>query len=328
MKTRIGTVFAFLVIASFMIAHVPAYGVHSDDPTVSVPDGTSICTENVEECFTPNRLSVAPGTTVTWSNDDASTPIHTVTSGVITDDTPGSEFDTDFSFATGTTFEHTFDEEGEYPYFCLLHPAMAGTIIVEAAHDDDHGDTMGGDNMPSDGEQEMIETPIMDDTDMEPMMDTDTMMDGTMGGMEMMMTEDGEIMVQVRAMSDPTAGQPLDIQLMFTDADGNELEHVNYEVLVTQGTSRVASDNAGHSHAGTEMVRTRTLETSDPVDVKVTLQGMGLPGTALADRTGPIGETIEFANVPEFGTIAAMILVVAIVSIIAVTSRSSVFPRI
>jgi plastocyanin len=28
------------------------------------------------------------------------------------------------------TLEHTFTEAGEYPYFCLLHPNMVGTVSV------------------------------------------------------------------------------------------------------------------------------------------------------------------------------------------------------
>ena len=46
--------------------------------------------------------------------------------------------------------------------------------------------------------------------------------------------------------------------------------------------------------------------------------------------TGPIGLTNTAQVVPEFGTIAAMILVVAIVSIIAITSKSklSLAPRL
>ena len=35
--------------------------------------------------------------------------------------------------APAATFEHTFTEAGEYPYFCLLHPNMVGTVIVTAA---------------------------------------------------------------------------------------------------------------------------------------------------------------------------------------------------
>ena len=65
---------------------------------------------------------------------------------------------------------------------------------------------------------------------------------------------------------------------------------------------------------------------ADPVDITITFQGYGID-----TKTGPIGEVVTFTNVvPEFGTIAAMILAVAIVSIIAVTARSklSLTPRI
>jgi plastocyanin len=30
----------------------------------------------------------------------------------------------------GATFEHTFTEAGEFPYFFVLHPNMVGTVIV------------------------------------------------------------------------------------------------------------------------------------------------------------------------------------------------------
>ena len=72
---------------------------------------------------------------------------------------------------------------------------------------------------------------------------------------------------------------------------------------------------------------TAPLSSSDPVDITVTFQGYGVDDP----KTGPIGEQVVFTNVvPEFGTIAAMILVVAIVSIIAVTAKSklSLTPRL
>ena len=64
-----------------------------------------------------------------------------------------------------------------------------------------------------------------------------------------------------------------------------------------------------------------------PIDVIVTFQGFGFPGD---EMTGPIGLTSNAQAVPEFGTIAALILVVAIASIIAVSAKSrlSFMPRI
>jgi plastocyanin len=32
---------------------------------------------------------------------------------------------------SGNTFEFTFDDAGEYPYFCMVHPWMTGTVTVE-----------------------------------------------------------------------------------------------------------------------------------------------------------------------------------------------------
>jgi len=94
--------------------------------TVLIPEGVGVpgC-EETKECYLPHEVSVAVGATVTWSNDD--TAVHTVTSGkkVIHDEL----FDSSI-FMSGTTFEFTFDEAGEYPYFCMVHPWMTGIVHV------------------------------------------------------------------------------------------------------------------------------------------------------------------------------------------------------
>jgi len=66
----------------------------------------------------------------------------------------------------------------------------------------------------------------------------------------------------------------------------------------------------------------------NPLDVEIVSRGIGLPGEE-ADWTGPVGETIGTKQiVPEFGTIAMMILGVAIVSIIAISAKSRVILKI
>ena len=81
-------------------------------------------------------------------------------------------------------------------------------------------------------------------------------------------------------------------------------------------------DEGAHHHEGTGMHTTAPLDSSDPVDITITFQGYGID-----EKTGPIGEEVVFTNVvPEFGTIA-MILAVAIISIVAVTAKSRVVPR-
>jgi plastocyanin len=94
---------------------------------VSIPVGASTpgC-ETTSECFIPSSITVVTGSTVTWSNDD--TAAHTVTSGK--DATPDGIFDSSL-FMAGKTFSHTFESAGEYPYYCLVHPWMAGSVTVE-----------------------------------------------------------------------------------------------------------------------------------------------------------------------------------------------------
>ncbi len=94
--------------------------------TVSIPEGVGVLgCEETRECYLPYEVSVAVGATVTWSNDDVA--VHTVTSGkkVIHD----GLFDSSI-FMSGTTFEFTFDDVGDYDYFCLVHPWMTGIVNV------------------------------------------------------------------------------------------------------------------------------------------------------------------------------------------------------
>ena len=108
-------------------------------------------------------------------------------------------------------------------------------------------------------------------------------------------------------------------------------EHVNYDIVATHNGETILDESGVHSHTGEHSHTTSALsaDASDdnPIDVTVTFQGFGFPND---EKTGPIGLTNTAQAVPEFGTIAAMILVVAIVSIIVITSKSrlSLTPRL
>ncbi len=80
--------------------------------------------------FDPPVIKVAAGTTVTWTNNDA--VFHTVTAGTSngTVGKPDGTFDSG-NVDPGETWSYTFDEPGEYPYFCTPHPWMQGKVIVE-----------------------------------------------------------------------------------------------------------------------------------------------------------------------------------------------------
>ena len=84
-------------------------------------------------------------------------------------------------------------------------------------------------------------------------------------------------------------------------------------------------DTDAHHHEGTGVHQTTPLSSSDPVDITITFQGYGIDDP----KTGPIGEEVVFSNiVPEFGTIAMMILTLAIISIVAITRKSRFTPRL
>jgi plastocyanin len=92
---------------------------------VSTLPGSSTLTDTA---YQPNPVQVSVGDTVTWTNDDSTA--HTVTSGQ--NGQPDGKFDSSI-MAPQQTFEHTFTEgAGEYPYFCVLHPNMVGTVSVRS----------------------------------------------------------------------------------------------------------------------------------------------------------------------------------------------------
>ena len=71
--------------------------------------------------FGPTSLTVAVGTTVTWTNRD---------------DIPHTVVSTDKAFKskvldTDEKFSFTFDNAGTYPYFCSIHPKMTGSVVVQ-----------------------------------------------------------------------------------------------------------------------------------------------------------------------------------------------------
>jgi amicyanin len=92
---------------------------------ISIVSGASA--PNNPKFYDPPSANVAVGTTVTWTNNDAT--LHTVYSG--TNGTPdaGKAFQSTY-MTKGQTFEHKFDTAGTFDYFCTLHPFMMGKVVV------------------------------------------------------------------------------------------------------------------------------------------------------------------------------------------------------
>jgi plastocyanin len=86
--------------------------------TVTIVTGARSLTTNA---YSPNPVTVAVGTTVTWVNND--TTAHTATSN-------GGAFDTG-TIAAGGSGSFRFQTAGSFPYHCTFHPGMIATITVQ-----------------------------------------------------------------------------------------------------------------------------------------------------------------------------------------------------
>ncbi|MFL6524282.1 MAG: plastocyanin/azurin family copper-binding protein, partial [Nitrososphaera sp.] len=100
---------------------------NAGDTSISIVSGASSLTNTA---YDPNPVQIKVGSKVTWTNNDSQP--HTVTSG--SNGQPDNKFNSSPSFNPllnpGQTFSFTFTEAGEYPYFCMLHPNMVGTVSV------------------------------------------------------------------------------------------------------------------------------------------------------------------------------------------------------
>lgn len=277
-KLTVCSIFAVLAVV------MPAAFADHATVEVSIPPGASSpgC-QTTSECFVPSEVTVDVGSEVIWSNDD--TAGHTVTSGTL-DGGPDGAFDSSL-FMAGKTFSYKFEEAGEFPYFCVVHPWMIGTVIVQEAGAEEHK------------ESESYATA---------------------------MSSDGSILVKVGS-GKPTSGEELSLEVKFEGADGNPIEHVNYNISATQDGVEVISEAGRHTMSGTDEFKTDALSSDSPVDVQLTILGLG-PVDDEAGWMGSKGDIIKVQVVPEFGQVAVMILAASIVSIVAVTARSKVIPRL
>jgi plastocyanin len=81
--------------------------------------------------YTPDNVSISVNGIVKWTNNGLS--FHTATSGTGgTTGTPDGKFDSG-NLASGQTVCMQFLAPGTYPYFCVPHPFMIGSVSVTAS---------------------------------------------------------------------------------------------------------------------------------------------------------------------------------------------------
>jgi plastocyanin len=103
---------AGLALASLFLLAVPSFAAEQSE-MISIDNFT----------FTPSVITITPGTTVTWVNND-DIPHTIVANGRAFRSKP---------LDTEDKFSFTFTDAGEFAYFCSLHPKMIGKVIVKPA---------------------------------------------------------------------------------------------------------------------------------------------------------------------------------------------------
>jgi len=125
--STLSSLFVLLSVVSLIAIAPSAFAAHHEVTITNAPgSSTPGCEPN---CFVPSTATVEVGAIVTWDNTD--TAAHTATAGSPTDG-PSGVWDSSL-IMVGQSYSYTADTAGTFDYFCMVHPWMEGTLIVEAA---------------------------------------------------------------------------------------------------------------------------------------------------------------------------------------------------
>ena len=306
MKTKaISSIFVLFAIAAGMASMAPAAFA---DESQGNPHNIEAVLESgfgqdcvADGCYTPSTLTVDVGHTITMTNSDTPS-VHTFTSGTVDGftPTPSDVFDSGI-LSPGDSFEYLADTAGEFPYYCMLHTWMVGTLVVqEAAAEEAAAAELAAE------EAAAAELAAAEEA----------------AAAELAAAEEAADVELIVEISESTVMGGTQIELDFN------VLHVNYDLTATQNGEVVFEETGLHSMENIATHQINAVGSPDnPIDVKVVSLGIGAPGNS-DNWTGPVGQVTEIQVVPEFGTIAMMVLAVAIISIVAVTAKSRVIPRL
>ena len=203
---------------------------------------------------------------------------------------PSGVFDSSLIMA-GSSFSHTFEDAGSYDYFCMVHPWMSGLVIVE--------DTAAAEAAAAEAaaaEAAAAEAAAAAMTVRDPAVDlVDTLSHSTSSGsVSSIMTnsDDATLVVAIDTSDDGELSINLDSDYITAFDDGSYFVLVNGE--------EVAFSQDGYN--------------------------LTIPFEAGTEKIEIVGSVV----VPEFGTVAMIVLAVAIVSIIAITAktRTTLIPKL
>lgn len=112
-----------LAIAGWLLFRNGGYKTTTPSTNTNTATPTSSSAVSIENMsFVPQSVTVAKGTTVTWTNNDSVG--HTVT------ESDGKTGPKSATLGKGETYSFTYDTAGTFAYKCSIHPSMTGTVIV------------------------------------------------------------------------------------------------------------------------------------------------------------------------------------------------------
>ena len=264
-------------------------------------------------CFVPSYVTAHVGDTIIFLNgDDAA---HTSTSGTPAAG-PDGVWDSGLQ-QPGIDYKLTLDTPGTFDYFCMVHPWMSGQLQILPKGAD------VTDNAASDYGQTIDQTESIIYGDNTP---------------EVSEKDPGvinEVFANIVA-SDGTKDSPLIVEVEFMESEGFVINHVNYDIKISQNDKVIFAEEDAHRHLFKYPVHTTAPLEYDPkdypVDIDVTFQGIGhfigsLNESAILGVHGPVGQTSTFQVVPEFGVIASLVLVISIVAVIGFSAKTRLIQK-
>jgi len=305
--STLSSLFVLMSVVSLIAIAPSAFAAHHE---VTIENAPGSSTPGCEpDCFIPNPVTVEVGAIVTWANTD--TAAHTATAGSAADG-PSGVWDSSLIMAGGS-YSYTADTAGTFDYFCMVHPWMEGTIIVEAA-----GAAVAAAAAAA-AEADAAAAAA----------EAQAAVDAAAAEAAMAAAAEAAAAAAAAAMTVPaidaadyisTSGAP--VTSITANADDDSV------IIAIDATDDGVLSVTLHSEVitafddGTYFV----LINNEEVEFEQSGNNLTIPYEAGNERVEIVGSHA----VPEFGTIAMIILAVAIVSIIAITAktRTTLIPKL
>jgi len=285
MRKTAQSLFTLLTVFSIIAITPSAFADHMKiDIDMAAGSNVPGCETN-NMCYMPYNAALDIGGEAVWYNADNVS--HTVTSG--TDGTrDGGVLDSNLVIP-GEEFRHIFEEAGTYDYTCMLHPWMNSVVIVSAEHEETGDDEMGGHEMEGEEGMKQSEEKHMEGMEQSGMTDLSDQITATVtAGV-------------IHHIGGNTDDATLTVHLFSADDDG--------ELKITLNSDIITPFDDGSYFV---------LVNSEETDFEQMGNTLHIPYEAGTEKIEIVGSYV----VPEFGTIAMIVLAVAVVSIIAITAKT------